>query len=66
MESTDYLPRNQMFFKLSEIKELGLMSIEQAKKMLYAGKMKGIKNGKMWLVPRANLLKYINEEMVTS
>ena len=57
------LPRQQLFFKLSEIKAMGLMSIEQAKLLLYKGDLQGKKNGKMWLIPRAELLRYINENM---
>lgn len=65
METTDFgLPRQQLFFKLSEIKEMGLMSIERAKQLLYKGELQGVKNGKMWLIPRAELLRYLNEDMV--
>lgn len=55
------LPRKQLFFKLSEIKEIGLMSIERAKQLLYKGELEGVKNGKMWVIPRAELLRIINE-----
>lgn len=64
MESQDFgLPANKLFFKLSDIKEMGLMSIERAKLLLYRGEMQGRKNGKMWLIPRAELLRYIKQDM---
>jgi hypothetical protein len=64
MEQTDFgLPNNKLFFKLSEIKEMGLMSIERAKKLLYNGELQGVKNGKMWLVPRAELLRVITDNL---
>jgi len=54
------LPTDKLFYKLSEIKAIGLMSTERAKQLLYKGEMKGVKNGVMWLVPRAELLRIIN------
>ena len=63
METTEdfELPKGKLFFKLSEIKETGLMSIERAKQLLYKGELQGVKNGKMWIIPRAELLRIINE-----
>lgn len=55
------LPRQQLFFKLSEIKEMGLMSVERAKQLLYKGELQGVKNGKHWAIPRAELLKLLND-----
>lgn len=57
------LPQDKLFFKLSEIKSIGLMSTERAKKELYRGKLHGIKNGRDWLIPREELVRYMNEEM---
>jgi len=42
---------------------MGLMSIERAKKLLYSGEMHGIKNGNRWLVPKAELLRILGEQM---
>ena len=55
------LPTDKLFYKLSEIRNIGLMSTERAKQLLYKGEMQGVKNGAMWLVPRAELLRIINE-----
>ena len=60
------LPTGKLFFKLSDVKEVGLMSIERAKQLLYKGELQGVKNGKMWLIPRAELLRYINEDMAVA
>ena len=60
----DYgLPKDKLFFSLSEIKGTGLMSIEQAKQKLYAGDLKGVKNGAKWLITREELIRYITEDM---
>lgn len=55
------LPKKQLFFKLSEIKEMGLMSPQRAKQLLYKGDLKGVKNGQTWTIPRAELLRIIND-----
>lgn len=55
------LPKKQLFFKLSEIKEMGLMSPQRAKQLLYKGDLKGVKNGQTWTIPRAELLRIIYE-----
>ncbi len=60
------LPTSKLFFKLSDIKEIGLMSIERAKQLLYKEELHGVKNGTMWLIPRAELLRYINEDMAVA
>lgn len=61
-ESQDFgLPTDKLFYKLSEIKSMGLMSVERAKQLLYTGAMQGVKNGKMWVIPRSELLRIINE-----
>jgi len=58
------LPKDKLFYKLSEIKAIGLMSVERAKQLLYNGELTGVKNGVMWLVPRDELIRYLNEDMV--
>ena len=55
------LPEGKLFFKLREIKQMGLMSTERAKILLYRGDLSGVKNGQMWLIPRAELLRLIRE-----
>ena len=60
MQETDFgLPKDKLFFKLSEIKQMGLMSTERAKQLLYKGELQGIKNGVMWLIPREELINMI-------
>ncbi len=67
MESTDYgLPKDQLFFKVADVYNMGLMSREQCKLKLNSGKLKGIKNGQHWQIPRAELIRYINEDMVVT
>jgi len=64
MEKNDFgLPEDKLFYKLSELKKIGLMSVERAKKLLYSGELKGIKNGVKWLIPRVELIRYLNDEM---
>lgn len=53
------LPKQKLFFKLSEISEMGFMSVVKAKKMLYDGEMCGVKNGRNWRIPRDELLRVI-------
>jgi hypothetical protein len=53
------LPAERLFFSLTEIERFGIMSRERAKNLLYAGKINGVKNGKKWIIPRAELLRYL-------
>ena len=55
------LPQQKLFFSLSEIKDMGFMSVEQSKQMLYKGTMNGVKNGTKWVIPKAELLRILNE-----
>ncbi len=57
------LPKEKLFYSLAEVKKIGLMSTERAKILIYAGKLKAIKNGIKWLVPRGELIRYLNEDM---
>ncbi len=62
-QTTDFgLPKEKLFYKLSEIKDIGLMSVERAKQLLYSGELQGIKNGRNWRVPRAELLRIIQKD----
>ena len=63
MNLDNYLPKGQYFFSLSAIKEIGLMSRERAKQLIHSGELAAVKNGQKWMVPRAELLRYIKENL---
>jgi DNA-directed RNA polymerase specialized sigma subunit len=54
------LPENKLFYTLSEIKNIGLMSVEKAKQLIYSKKLQGIKNGRNWRISRIELIRYLN------
>ena len=65
MKDIEYgLPKDKLFFKIADIKNLGLMSKEKAKLEIYAKRLQAIKNGRNWLIPRAKLIEYIETYMV--
>jgi len=54
------LPQHKLFFTLTEIKEMGFLSVERAKKLLYSGDLHGVKNGVKWIIPKEELLRILN------
>ena len=59
------LPKEKLFFKVSEVVKLGIMGDSQAKLLIHKKKLQATRNGRTWLIPRTGLLAYLNENLNT-
>ena len=63
MHADKWIPEDKLFFSLTEIAKTGLMSREQAKIKVSRGEITGVKNGKKWVVPRSELIRFIEDNL---
>ncbi len=60
------LPKDKLFYTLTEIKNIGLMSTERAKQLIYKGEIQSVKNGRNHRISRVELIRYLNDSVRAS